>query len=137
MENKALDRSKLEEYAEKAKELYGNTPEYKEMEEKQKDRSEEEEKLLADRFMLLFKEAGEMKEKDPASPEAQELVKRIQEYITENFYTCSNTVLRGLGKLYSGGGEFTENIDACGGEGTAAFVDKAIQVYCDAKDAER
>ena len=137
MENKALDRSKLEEYAEKAKELYGNTPEYKEMEEKQKDRSEEEEKLLADRFMLLFKEAGEIKEKDPASPEAQELVKRIQEFITENFYTCSNEILRGLGKLYSGGGEFTENIDASGGEGTAVFVDKAIQVYCDAKDAER
>ena len=137
MENKALDRSRLEEYAEKAKELYGNTPAYKEMEEKQKDRSAEEEKVLADRFMLLFKEAGEMKEKDPASPEAQELVKRIQEYITEHFYTCSNEILRGLGRLYSGGGEFTENIDACGGEGTAAFVDRAIQVYCDAKNAER
>ena len=137
MKNKALDRSKLEEYAEKAKELYGNTPADKEMEEKQKDRSAEEEKVLADRFMLLFKEAGEMKEKDPASPEAQELVKRIQEFITEHFYTCSNEILRGLGKLYSGGGEFTENIDACGGEGTAAFVDKAIQVYCDAKDAGR
>ena len=57
MDFKAFDRSKLDEYARQAKELYGNLPEYKEMEEKQKNRTEEEERLLADRFMLLFKEA--------------------------------------------------------------------------------
>ena len=131
MDFKAFDRSKLDEYSRKAKELYGNTPEYKEMEEKQKNRTEEEDKLLADRFMLLFKEAGEMRNSDPASPEAQDLVKRIQDYITENLYTCSNKILRGLGKMYSGGGDFTKNIDEYGGEGTAEFVDNAIQIYCD------
>lgn len=131
MDFKAFDRSKLDEYAKQAKELYGNTPEYKEMEEKQKNRTEEEEGLLADRFMLLFKEAGEMRDLDPASPEAQDLVKRIQSFITENMYTCTNKILQGLGKMYSGGGDFTKNIDECGGEGTAEFVDKAIQIYCD------
>ena len=131
MDFKAFDRSKLDEYSRQAKELYGNTPEYKELEEKQKNRTKEEHNLLADRFMLLFKEAGEMKDKDPASPEAQDLVKRIQDYITENLYTCTNKILRGLGKMYSGGGDFTKNIDAYGGEGTAVFVDNAIQIYCD------
>ena len=131
MDFKAFDRSKLDEYSRNAKELYGNTPEYKEMKEKQKNRSEEDEQVLADRFMLLFKEAGDMKDMDPSSAEAQNLVKRIQEYITENLYTCSNKILRGLGKMYSGGGDFTKNIDAYGGEGTAAFVDEAIQIYCD------
>ena len=131
MDFKAFDRSKLDEYSRKAKELYGDSPEYKEMKEKQKNRTEEDEKILADRFMLLFKEAGEMKEMDPGSPEAQNLVKRIQEYITENFYTCTNKILRGLGKMYSGGGEFTDNIDECGGKGTAVFVDNSIQIYCD------
>ena len=101
------------------------------MQEKTKNRTEEEDGLLADRFMLFFKEAGEMKDKDPASHEAQDLVKRIQNYITENLYTCSNKILSGLGKMYSGGGEFTKNIDEYGGEGTAVFVDKAIQIYCD------
>ena len=131
MDFKAFDRSKLDEYSKKAKELYGNTPEYKEMQEKTKNRTEEEDRLLADRFMLFFKEAGGMKDKDPASPEAQDLVKRIQDYITENLYTCSNKILSGLGKMYSGGGEFTKNIDECGGEGTAEFVDKVIQIYCE------
>ena len=131
MDFKAFDRSKLDEYSRQAKELYGNTPEYKELEEKQKNRTKEEDNLLADRFMLFFKEAGELKDKDPTSPEAQDLVKRIQDYITENLYTCTNKILRGLGKMYSGGGDFTKNIDAYGGEGTAVFVDNAIQIYCD------
>lgn len=130
MDFKAFDRSKLDEYSRQAKELYGNTPEYKELEEKQKNRTEEEDKLLADRFMLFFKEAGEMKDTDPASPEARDLVKRIQDYITENLYTCSDRILRGLGKMYSGGGDLTKNIDEYGGEGTAEFVDNAIQIYC-------
>jgi DNA-binding transcriptional MerR regulator len=131
MDFKAFDRSKLDEYSRQAKELYGNTSEYKEMEEKQKKRTEEDEKILADRFMLLFKEAGEIKDSDPASDEAQNLVKRIQDYITENLYTCTNKILRGLGKMYSGGGDFTTNIDAYGGEGTAVFVANAIEIYCD------
>ena len=131
MDFKAFDRSKLDQYSKEAKELYGSTPEYKEMQEKTKNRTKEEDALLADHFMLLFKEAGEIKNLDPASPEAQNLVKRIQDFITENLYTCSNRILRGLGKAYSGGGDFTKNIDEYGGEGTAVFVDKAIQIYCD------
>ncbi len=131
MDFKAFDRKKLDEYSRKAKELYGNTPEYREMQEKGKNRTREEENLLADRLMLLFQEAGTIRESGPASPEAQDLVKRIQDFITENLYTCSNQILRGLGKMYSGGGDFTENIDAYGGKGTADFVDQAIQIYCD------
>ena len=58
------------------------------------------------------------------------MVKRIQAYIPENIYACSNKILRGLGKMYSGGGDFTKNIDEYGGEGPAEFVDNAIQIYC-------
>ena len=72
-----------------------------------------------------------MRNNDPASPEAQDLVKRIQDFITENMYTCSNKILRGLGRMYSGGGDFEKNIDEVGGEGTGEFVDKAIQIYCE------
>ena len=131
MDFKAFDRSKLDEYSRQAKELYGNTPEYKKLQEKTKNRTKEEDNLLADRFMLLFREAGEIRNTDPASPEAQNIVRRIQDFITENLYTCSDKILSGLGKMYSGGGDFTKNIDEYGGEGTAEFVDKAIQIYCE------
>ena len=130
MDFKAFDRSKLDEYSKQAKDMYKESPEYKEMEEKSKNRTKEEEGIIADRFMLLFKEAGTLKDTDPASPEAQDLVKRIQDFITENLYTCSKKILSGLGKMYSGGGDFTKNIDEYGGEGTAEFIDKAIQIYC-------
>ena len=130
MDFKAFDRSKLDEYSRQAKDMYKESPEYKEMEEKSKNRTKEEEGILADRFMLLFKEAGTLKDADPASPEAQDLVKRIRDFITENLYTCSKKILSGLGKMYSGGGDFTKNIDEYGGEGTAEFIDKAIQIYC-------
>ena len=60
-----------------------------------------------------------------------ECLQNIQDYITENLYTCTNKILRGLGKMYSGGGEITTNIDAYGGKGTAIFVADAIEIYCD------
>ena len=134
MDFKAFDRSKLDEYARQAKELYADTPQYREMQEKQKTRTPEEEGVLADRLMLLFREAGGLRDGDPASPEAQDLVRRIQAFITDNLYTCTDKILRGLGKMYSGGGDFTRNIDECGGEGTAEFVDRAIQIYCDGRE---
>ena len=130
MDFKAFDKTKIEEYALKAKEEWGSTPEYKEFAMKDEKRTEEEKKLLADNFMLLFKEAGTMKNEDPASEKAQDLVERIRQYITGNMYNCSKDILASLGKMYSAGGEFTENIDAQGGKGTAEFVDRAIQIYC-------
>lgn len=131
MDFTVFDRSKLDEYSKQAKKQWGNTPEFKEFAERSRNWSDEEDKLLADRFMLLLKEAGEIRHTDPASSEAQDTVKRIQDFITENMYTCSDKILRGLGKMYSGGGDFTENIDAYGGEGTGEFLDRAIQIYCD------
>lgn len=48
----------------------------------------------------------------------------------EENYTCSDEILAGLGKMYTGDGEFTANIDKAGGAGTAEFTGKAIEIYC-------
>ena len=132
MDFTAFDTSKIEEYSKEAKKQWGDTAEYKEYEKKSKNRSKEDNKLLTGRFMLLFKEAGRIRESGsaPDSEEAQDIVNKIQSFITENMYTCSDEILLNLGKAYSAGGEFTKNIDACGGPGTGEFVDKAIQIHC-------
>ena len=78
----------------------------------------------------LFEEFGAMKDADPASEEAQTQVKRLQDFITGNMYTCSNDILYSLGTAYVGGGEMTQNIEKMGGEGTAKFAFEAIQIYC-------
>ena len=126
----AFDTSKLDEYTRKAKEKWGSTPEYKEFESKSKNRSKADEESIMTDFMKVFEEFGAMKEMDPTSKEVQAQVKKLQDYITDHFYKCSNEILSGLGKMYAGGGEFTENIDKMGGAGTAEFTSKAIEVYC-------
>ena len=126
----AFDTRKIDEYAAQAKASWGQTPAYKEFEEKAKGRTKEEDKKIYQGMIDIFAEFGAIRESDPASGEAQALVKKLQDYITEHMYTCTNEILSGLGKMYSGGGDFTKNIDSFGGEGTAGFASKAIEIYC-------
>lgn len=126
----AFDTSKLDEYVSQAKASWGNTEIYKEYEEKSKGRTMEEEKRLNVEVMEIFSEFGKMKDIDPADSKVQEQVKKLQDYFTENFYHCTNEILAGLGKMYAGGGDFTDSIDAYAGEGTAEFVNDSIQIYC-------
>ena len=126
----AFDTKKIDEYAAQAKASWGNTPAYKEFEEKSKGRTKEQDRDISLGMMNIFAEFGAIRTTDPASEEAQALVKKMQDYITENFYTCTDEILNGLGKMYSGGGEFTKNIDSYGGEGTAEFAHQAIEIYC-------
>ena len=130
MDFSAFDTQKIEEYAAQAKASWGDTPEYGEYEQKAKWRSPEEEKDLAIRLMDIFREFGEAKEKEPSSLEVQELVRKLQDFISRHYYTCSDEVLSGLGRMYAGGGEFTANIDKAAGTGTADFVNHAIQARC-------
>lgn len=126
----AFDTKKLDEYAAQAKETWGKTEAYKEFEEKTKDRSASETNDVAKNMMVLFEEFGHMMNLSPESDEVQEQVKKLQEYITEHFYTCTKEILAGLGQMYNGGGSMTENIDKAGGVGTADFAAKAIAIYC-------
>ena len=126
----AFDTSKIEEYSRKAKEQWGSTPEYKEFEEKSKNRTKADEKEIMKDLMKVFEEFGTMKEKDPASQEVQDQVKKLQSFITDHFYKCTDEILFDLGRMYAGGGEFTENIDKMGGTGTAEFTYQAIKIYC-------
>ena len=130
MNFEAFDKSKLDEYAAQAKASWGDTPQYREFEERWKDRTTEEEKKLGVQLMAIFREFGGLREQDPASGQAQALVEKLQAYISEHFYTCTKQLLSGLGKMYAGGGDFTKNIDEAGGPGTAEFVDRAIRIYC-------
>ena len=130
MNFEVFDTTKMDEYAKKAKEEWGQTEAYKEYIEKTNSQSEDAQKVAWKNLMLIFVEFGKMKEKSPSSEEVQLQVKRLQDYISENFYNCTNQILKGLGEMYVSGGEFTENIDKAAGSGTAVFAAKAIEIYC-------
>ena len=133
MDFTAFDAKKLDEYAAQAKASWGKTDAYKEFEEKEKNRTKEQSEQIAEGMMALFMEFGLLLKEDKAadSKEVQAQVKKLQDYITEHFYTCTNKILAGLGKMYNGGGSITENINNYGGEGTADFAAEAIRIYCE------
>ena len=83
--------------------------------------------MVQDNFTENF---GAIKQESPNSESAQALVRRLQEFITQHCYTCTNEILAGLGQMYAAGGEMTDNIDKAGGKGTAAFVSEAIRIIC-------
>lgn len=130
MKFEAFDKEKIERYSKEAREKWGQTEAYKEFEEKEKNRSGKESELAVEQLMMIFAEFGKIKGEEPGSESAQKLVKKLQEHITKNYYTCTNEILLGLGKMYAAGGEFTTNIDKYGGDGTASFVNSAIETYC-------
>ena len=130
MDFSAFDTKKIDEYAAQAKASWGTTPEYREYEQKAKGRSKEESQALGEQMMQIFYEFGAIRNDSPASEQAQALVKKLQDYITNHFYTCSDEMLSRLGMMYAGGGAMSDNIDAHGGTGTAVFVHEAIKVFC-------
>ncbi len=118
--------NQIDEYQAKAKASWGKAEAYREYEERSRSRTRDEERAIGERMMVLFEEFGAIRETDPEGEAAQALVERLQGFITENFYTCTDEILLNLGKMYAAGGEMAANIDAHGGAGTAAFVARCI-----------
>ena len=119
----AFDNSKFEQYKAEAKAKWGNTAAYKEYEKRGKNDQN-------DAMMAIFAEVGQVLQLDPASGEVQALVGKLQQFITDNYYTCTKQILKGLGQMYVADERFKENIDKAGGAGTAEFIAKAIEIYC-------
>ena len=126
----AFDTKKIDDYAREAKASWGKTPEWQEYEQKAQGRTREDNAALARGMMDIFAQFGAIRDTDPAAPEAQALVQKLQGYITEHYYTCSDTILMSLSKMYDGGGTMTENIDKVGGPGTGDFAARAIAAHC-------
>ena len=118
-------------YSAEARERWGDTSAYREHEEKTKNYTKEKWAETNDGLMAIFAEfAACMKSgANVDSDEAQALVAKLQAHITDNYYTCTDEILAGLGKMYVADERFKKNIDKYG-EGTAEFAADAIEVYC-------
>ena len=130
----AFDNREYDQYRNEAKQRWGDTDAYKEYAQKSKGRSRESSRAILDGIEDVMHEFA-LCMLDGASPDcapAQTLVKSLQAYITDNFYTCTPAILAGLGQMYVGDERFRKNIDRYG-EGTAQFASDAIAVYCGGK----
>ena len=116
------------------RERWGNTDAYREHEQKTKNYTKEKWTEANDGLMAIFAEFATLKTSGATadSAEAQALVAKLQSHITENYYTCTDEILAGLGKMYVADERFKKNIDKYG-EGTAEFVSEGIRIYVEKK----
>ncbi len=113
-------------YAEEVRQRWGSTDAYKESQQRNTDFSQ-----AASLLDAVFEEFAEL-DRSGISPDdeaAKIQVERLQQCITDNFYTCKNEILAGLGQMYAADVRFKNNIDKHG-EGTAEFVSQCIKSYC-------
>lgn len=133
MDFKKFDKTELENakkaYSAEAQQRWGNTDAYAEYEEKTASYDDPQWKLINGEGSDILGEFGAKRHLDPGCDEAQALVKKWQDFITANFYTCTKPILSCLGEMYIGDDRFTKNIDRHG-EGTALFMATAIEIYC-------
>ena len=124
----------MSQYEIESRERWGDTEAYLEHEKKAKNYTKEKWAEINGGLMAIFAEFAKCKNNgfDANSPEVQSLVVKLQEYITQNYYTCTNEILAGLGQMYAADERFKNNIDKYG-EGTAEFVAEAIYLFCNQK----
>lgn len=117
-------------YNNEVKERWGNTEAYAEFSERTKDYSKERFADINTGLEDIFRDFAELMKNgaEPSSNEAQALVKKLQDYITENYYTCTDIILAGLGQMYVADERFKSNIDKYA-DGTAEYAFKAIAIY--------
>ena len=121
----------MKNYTTEARERYGNTAAYKEHEQKTKNYTKEKWAEANDGLIAIFAEFAACKQSGAGvdSNEALAIVAKLQAHITANYYTCTDEILAGLGKMYIADERFKKNIDKYG-EGTAEFAADAIEGYC-------
>ena len=121
----------MKNYETEARERYGGTAAYREHEQKTKNYTKEKWAAANEGLMAIFAEFAVCKDSGASadSAEAQALVAKLQAHITANYYTCTEEILAGLGKMYVADERFKKNIDKYG-DGTAVFASDAIEVYC-------
>ena len=121
----------INDYESETRARWGNTDAYHEHEQKTKNYTKEKWAEVNEGLMAIFAEFAACKQSgaEVDSVEAQALVAKLRAHITENYYTCTDEILAGLGKMYVADERFKKNIDKYG-EGTAEFVSVAISKYC-------
>ena len=127
---KKFDRAEMERYAEEVKQRWGATDAYSEYAQKSRSRTTDQHNALGTQLMDIFAEIGKLTNLEPENEQVQAKVKDLQDFITANYYNCTKDILKGLGSMYIADKRFKENIDNAGGKGAAAFVSKAIEIYC-------
>ena len=92
----------INDYESETRSRWGATDAYREHEQKTKNYTKEKWRDVNDGMMAIFAEFAACKASGASadSAEAQALVAKLQAHISANYYTCTDEILAGLGKMY-------------------------------------
>lgn len=119
-----------QQYRQEAEQRWGQTDAYREFAQKTKGHSDEQQQAAIEGMEALTEDFAAYCREGiaPSDPAVQALVTRWQDYITEHYYTCTDTILAGLGEMYAADERFRRNLDRHG-KGTADYLRAAIRCY--------
>ena len=124
----AIEEAKVK-YAKEAEERWGNTDAYRQSQKKTANYKKEDWQKVMEEMDVLLQKFADMRGHSPKEPVVQELAAQWKQYITAQYYDCTDEILAGLGQMYVADERFTKNMDKFG-EGTAKLISEAIAVYC-------
>lgn len=123
-----IENAKIQ-YAQEVRAKWGGTKEFAQSEQKYASLSSNDKERAAAEQDSIFSAFAQCSDKAPDSAEVQSLVERWKNFISANYYECSNDILAALGEMYIADERFKANLDKYG-EGTAEIMSKGIKAYC-------
>lgn len=130
----SFTKQEMDQYAEEAKQRWGNTEAYKQSQERTKHWTDDDRRRIAKDGIEFMKKVAESMPKGSTSPEAQELI--AQHYNSlRTFYEPNCEMYRGLGSMYVDDARFTKYFEDIA-PGLAVFMRDAMHAYCDAQEAK-
>lgn len=126
----AFDQKEIEKqkalYSQEVKARWGDSTAYAESREKTQKYDREKWGELMQRSNEIFNAFAAIRDQAPDCDAAKILVKEWQDFISENYYNCTDEILHELGQMYVGDDRFRQSLDRYG-KGTAEFLSAAIE----------
>ncbi|MEE8357646.1 MAG: MerR family transcriptional regulator [Anaerolineales bacterium] len=118
-------------YEDETRERWGGTPQYAESQRKWSSYSrDQKEEIKEEGGRISIRMVTENPEASPDDPDVQAAVGEYYEYLNKYFYSCEVEFMRGLADMWVQDPGFAVNYERIR-EGGAAFVRKAVHIYCD------
>lgn len=129
MDKQAIEAHK-EKYAQEVEERWGQTPAYKQSQQKTANYTAQDWERIQARTAAIYEQIVAGMGRGPADPEVQAAVADLRQSFCDYYYDCTPEIFKGLGEMYVADERFTafyENIQT----GLAAFLSQAIAHYCE------
>lgn len=115
----------------KARARWGNTPQYREFQQKWSSCTEEQKaRIKAEGREIIRRMVREDPQARPGDPQVQGAVGAYYQYLNRYFYRCQVEFLRDLAGLWVQDPRFSINYERIR-QGGAVFVSQAVAIFCD------